>query len=372
MNTANARQQPWLHSAAFDGVFILAPALVITAVVILFAESWQQLEDVPPWLWVALIIGVDVSHVYSTLYRTYFDAAEFRQRRSLYTTIPWVALATSMVVYSLDPALFWRALAYLAVFHFVRQQYGFMMMYKRAEPRLGHWQHRIDQCLIYLAPVYPLVYWHTHTREFDWFVRGDFVEIPVTWLSHVFGIVYGLTLVVYLIKEWALYIRYRYFNIPRNGLILGTALSWYVGIVYFNNDIAFTATNVIAHGIPYMALIWLYRRNAGHHTQSGANFGRPRWPLFTPLFLLSIGVFAYAEETLWDGLVWREHLDVLTLSEWLPPLTDTTLLGIIVPLLAVPQITHYILDAFIWRLREANTPWKNILFQRNDVRLNKG
>lgn len=367
MSIVQPKGQPWLHSAAFDGVFILAPAFIITAVVFIFADTWQALDGIPPWLWVVLIIGIDVSHVYSTLYRTYFDASEYTQRRTLYTTVPWVALTVSIVLYSLDPALFWRVLAYLAVFHFVRQQYGFMMMYKRTEPRLGRWQHRIDQWMIYLAPVYPLIFWHTHAREFNWFIRGDFVEIPLTWLSHVAGVLYVLVIMAYVVKEYWLFRRFKFVNMPRNALVAGTALSWYVGIVYFNNDLAFTATNVVAHGIPYLALIWLYRRNAERSAAKSPSSNFSRWPFFTFMLLISIVALAYVEETLWDGLVWKEHGDVLPFSAWLPQITDAALLALIVPLLALPQITHYVLDAFIWRLREAGTPWKAILFQRDRI-----
>ena len=35
-----------------------------------------------------------------------------------------------MALYSRGELVFWRALAYLAVFHFVRQQYGWMALYR--------------------------------------------------------------------------------------------------------------------------------------------------------------------------------------------------------------------------------------------------
>ena len=66
--------------------------------------------------------------------------------------------------------VFWRCLAYLAAFHFVRQQYGFMMLYGRRE-RQRRW---IDQAAIYAATLYPLAWWHLHPRHFDWFIAGDF------------------------------------------------------------------------------------------------------------------------------------------------------------------------------------------------------
>ena len=35
------------------------------------------------------------------------------------------------------------------------------------------------------------------------------------------------------------------------------------------------------------------------------------------------------------------------------------LLSILVPLLALPQITHYILDGFIWKIRKDEFKWKS-------------
>ena len=37
-----------------------------------------------------------------------------------------------------------------------------------------------------------------------------------------------------------------------------TALCWHVGIITFNSDYAFTVTNVVIHGIPYLVLVYWY------------------------------------------------------------------------------------------------------------------
>ena len=57
---------------------------------------------------------------------------------------------------------------------------------------------------------------------------------------------------------------------------------------------------------------------------------------------------AYFEELLWDCGIWHDR-------SWLfGPTWDVAGLDVfLVPLLAVPQITHYILDGFIWR-RKSN------------------
>ena len=57
----------------------------------------------------------------------------------------------------LDLAVFWRALAYLAVFHFIRQQYGWVMLYRvrgGERGRAGRW---LDGATVYAATLYPLI-----------------------------------------------------------------------------------------------------------------------------------------------------------------------------------------------------------------------
>lgn len=133
-----------------------------------------------------------------------------------------------------------------------------------------------------------------------------------------------------------------------NLLLLGTAASWYVGIVLFNGDLAFTLLNVVAHGIPYLALVWITSQPAAapdHKTLRHWWHGRYGVGLFLGLLF----GLAYLEEGIWDGLVWREHAGVFSLFQQLPSVSDSLTLALLVPLLALPQATHYVLDGFIWR-----------------------
>lgn len=363
--------QPWIRSAQFDGAFILAPAAIITAVILLFHGQVESLKTVPPWLWLLLVVGVDVSHVYSTIFRTYLDRDELRERQALYILTPLVAWIIGCFLYSLDSLIFWRVLAYLAVFHFVRQQYGFMMIYARRERNVPAYHRFIDKAAIYFATIYPLIYWHCHSRDFEWFIKDDFFKINVPFLSQSAAVIYVALLAAYLLKEIAVWRRTGVLNIPKNLLLFGTAFSWIVGIVVFNNDLAFTATNVIAHGISYMALIWLYGRN--QYSLQGAK-NSYLWPwvgrLFqwktVPFYLAILATIAFIEEGFWDGFVWREHGSLFGFFSALPAIADTHTLVWLVPLLALPQVTHYILDAFIWRLQTENTNWKQVLFHQPD------
>lgn len=354
----------WIFSARFDSCFILAPAILSSLIAILFSDRISQLKEIPSWLWLVLIVGIDAGHVYSTLFRTYLVRNELQHRQALLTLTPIVAWIIGCLLYSIDGLLFWRALAYLALFHFIRQQYGFMMIYGRNERGLPNYYKKIDKAAIYLATLYPVIYWHCHERAFNWFVENDFILIGSSRLNTLVAGLYSVVLLLYGVKEFVMWQKMNFLNLPRNLLLFGTALSWYVGIVAFNNDLIFTATNVIAHGIPYYALIWIYGYKQSRITSKA--FLKPwisRLFTFKAIFAY-VGVlftFAFFEEGLWNGLVWREHLQYFGFFTHLPAIDSSQTLAWLVPLLALPQTTHYLLDAFIWRLHRKNTEWKTIL-----------
>lgn len=344
-----AQRQPWLYSSVADSAFLLAPAFLVTLVALLLPAQVAE-SHTPPWMWLVLVVGVDVAHVYSTLYRTYLDPAARSKQRALLILAPLGCWAAGVALYGAGSTVFWRALAYLAIFHFVRQQFGFLRLYARYEQQSAWWR-RIDAAAIYLATLYPMIYWHTHPRVFHWFTAGDILTIPAPWLSVVTGVLYLGVLAAYAWKELREYRRTRFCNVPKHLILAGTALSWYVGIVLRNGDLAFTVTNVVAHGVPYMALVWIYRRKQAERAQQ-----RPAFWFRTqaiPVYLGLLLMLSYVEESFWDVLVWRDHTQYFRWLSTLPRLEEETWLALAVPLLAVPQAAHYVMDGFLWRVKES-------------------
>ena len=339
--------QPWIRSARYDGALILAPPFIALLLVLALPASYRSTAQMPLLAWVALVVLVDVAHVYGTLFQTYFDPLRRRQRQTLLWVAPLACYAAGVALYSVNGLVFWRALAYLAVFHFIRQQYGFLRLYARLEaPAPGRW---LNTALIYYATIYPLLYWHLSPgRNFNWFIEGEFVQYDWALGRQLATVGYVALIVAYGIREGLLWYRTRQFNLPRNLLMGGTLISWYAGIVWFNGDLAFTLLNVVSHGIPYLALVWNggpTPPDAPRPARRGAWAGK----YGLAVFLLSVVGFAYLEEGLWDGLVWREHGTVFNWFQQLPTMTNPGWLGWLVPLLALPQATHYVLDGFIWR-----------------------
>ena len=339
--SASQRNSRWLFSPRVDVCVFGGSAVVSLLLLWVGARAGLLESESPDWAWVPAVLLVDVAHVYATAFRVYFDAEELKRRLSLYVLAPAIALVLSVALYSESEALFWRALAYLAVFHFVRQQYGWVALYRaRAgeRGRLGWW---VDAAAVYMATLYPLAYWHAHLpRRFWWFLPGDFAGVPA-WVERVAFVVYCLALGAYALRSAHAWLVAGGGNPGKDLVVSTTAVCWYAGIVAYDSDYAFTVTNVVIHGVPYAALVWWYARARAART--GKVYRTlARWPVF----LATLWVMAYAEELLWDRGVWHERAWLFGGAwDW------ESLKVFLVPLLALPQATHYILDGFVWRRR---------------------
>ena len=361
----------WLFSMKLDLMAFLGSALLAF---LLIAVGWffQILhEDTPEWIWVSTILMIDVAHVYATGFRVYFDREELKRRPILYGAVPVLCFLVGSVLYSEGSFLFWRVLAYLAVFHFVRQQYGWVMLYRAKRKETARWEHWLDSLTIYLCTIYPLVYWHCHLpRAFHWFHPNDFLA-TAEWFAQMLAPIYWIALALYLINSMRKYLKGNA-NPGKDLVVLTTAICWYLGIVSWNSDYVFTVTNVIIHGVPYIILIAWYQQNQNSPSTWNTNSSQSIEPIpnsnQTPTMesnlscdesrnagiswstwgriLGIIWMLAYMEMLFWDKGIWHKR-------EWLFGSSFPLELqaGWLAPLLAVPQLTHYVLDGFIWKRR---------------------
>ena len=356
----------WLFGKHADLLILFTPVWVCWLISFLLPER-LLIADVPLWVWVTVVIGIDVSHVWSSIHRTYFDREEFRNHRNLFIAAPIISFAVSFGLAFISIDLFWRCLAYVAVYHFVKQQFGFMRIYK-AKAQDFRPKKISDNFVIYLSMLYPIVYWHMQPDlEFAWFVSGDFILIPSPVDQMLFkqvgnGMYFGL-LAGWLVEEIIITKKgNNSFPAGKTLWVLTTAGNWFLGIVYFNSDLVFTITNVVAHGVPYQALIVFYqtkKQAIRTSKKAGRSFLKTGATIVSTVLLLAL-----FEEYLWDLMVYRDNEAFFGSMIPYPDEMPSVILQLFaIAVLAVPQITHYILDGFIWKNNEKNPYLKKILLQ---------
>jgi hypothetical protein len=357
---ASVESEPgWIFSrradlALFGGTALFSLALLAAGYPL---GLWSR--PYPLWAWAATVLFVDVAHVWSTIFRVYLDGSEVRRRPGLYFGAPALVYAAGVALYArFGHGGFWRVLAYVAVWHFVRQQVGWVAIYHRLRAEKSRWDARLDKLAVYAVTVGPVLYWHANLpRGFDWFVAGDFVAGRV---SPVAGSVAEWSMFAVLAAWCARKLWRSKAGVAANPgvalIVLSTFACWYGGIVLTNNDWSFTVTNVLIHGVPYLALLWRYARNrfASDRANCAEVGAAPREPGAAArvvaagawAFVALLVLIALVEEFAWDQLAWHERA---VLFGDLGFRFDPAVLQWIVPLLALPQATHYVLDGFVWR-----------------------
>ena len=337
----------WIWSRGVDlGVFVL-PTLIALA----FVWLWRGLNiqtggQLPEWGWVVFVLGVDVAHVWATVYRTYFDKKELSKRPLFYALTPLLCWAVGVALHVHSSLTFWRALAYLAVFHFIRQQAGWVAIYRARGGPYTTGERVADDAVIYLSTGVPLLIWHTQLpKPFWWFVTNDFFSLrEYAWVVVWAEIALASSVVLFIGYQLKRYQNQLQVQWGKIAVVATTLISWWVSIVWSPDDFSFTIINVMPHGVPYFTLLWMYakKRAISEPTIFASAIVRKGLIVF-----LGVLVFcSFIEELLWDRLVWFDHPAIFG---FLPEYPLATAKAWIVPLLALPQSTHYMLDAFIWR-----------------------
>ena len=356
-----ARPAPsvWLVDPIFDAVFLIGPAVVALVLGSLANRLAEPDGSTPTWAWLVLVVAVDVAHVHGTTLRVYLDGAELRRRLALYLAVPIGLWVLGVFLYSLSPMAFWRALAYYAVFHFVKQQLGWLRLYRHRAGDRSRLDRVIDEAAIWVATGYPLISWHTRLpRPFAWLIDGDFVAGLPTAFATVARVVWVVVLGAFAVRQLQRRLGGEPWYVGKILLVASTAATWWAGIVHWQGDFTFTAANVLVHGVPYMAFSHRYGRvrwgAAADEAQAGGALARALAWLFAPgkfvVFAASLAALAFVEEWLWDGAVWRDHASLFVF----PNVDLSAWHALIVPLLALPQATHYVLDRYLWRLDGTN------------------
>lgn len=344
----------WIKSPSFDFWWFIAPMAIPPLIVFFLPEHFtnQQKTEIFPWSWILIVLSIDVAHVYTTVYKTYFKPSAFKVHKLKLLAVPFLVWIVGVLIHSLSSKLFWSLLAYFAVFHFIRQQYGFFRLYSKREVT-NKARKLVLSTTIYAVTVIPILIWHVRGQQnFNWMTAGDFwyINLPKLepWLN---GLMIGI-LLLYFFVEWKEKQDSGYWNTPRVLLTLSTCFSYYVSIVLTNNDFIFSLVNVIGHGIPYLALVYFSeKKELREDSPTLLKLVLSKWGWI--LFYAIVFAFAYFEETLWDVFIWRENnIPFGWLYGTFQQLNDEQVISLFVPLLIMPQVVHYILDGYIWRKKD--------------------
>lgn len=349
-----AANDRWLVSARFDVLQLVLPLAAALASLLTLHDAAKG--ALPLWAFLLVVVAFDVTHVWATIYLTYLDREVMKRRRALLLLTPVVSFLVAYRIHSHSASLFWSLLAYVAIFHFVQQQWGFIALYKARAGEHRRFDYYLDRWALWASALGSVLLWHASPqRQFDWFNAGESFIFRIDPAFHR-DLQLGMAAiaVAWVFRQGQLVARGERLNVGKCLWMVCSWVSWVVGISLSNHPFVSAAFLNLFHGPQFLAIVWHRSRHRfdAHPELTPplvrAIFARRRWLAF---YAVLLGV-ALLEESLWDGVVWRVYL-----PSWFSvaaPNVQGAALSAWVALLSVPQISHYYLDAWIWKLDGSN------------------
>ncbi len=339
---------PARDTVARDALAFVVPGLVTAAIAIALGVGSDGPAALTTGQWLVLVLMIDVAHVWATIFRTYLDPAARRRHAKRLWALPLLCGWLGFLLHLENPAWFWTVLAYVAIFHFIMQHVGFATLFARKRGESDA-DRRLVKYAVVAGTLAPVLWWHGHLpRSFAWFQDGDLLAGVPAALGSAALVLQLPVLAWFLARRWRL-ARAGRANPMVLGLVLVPALNWHLGIVVFDDDRIFTLTNVVMHGVPYVALVW----RTGGRTHAARLLSRLRGracavAVVAAGYLGLLLLLAALEEAAWDRWIWHDHPQLFgDGGDW--ALAHPLVTAAVVALLTVPQATHYLLDRYIWR-----------------------
>eukprot|EP01043_Picozoa_sp_COSAG02_P030658 COSAG02_NODE_1970_length_10224_cov_104.344691_4_plen_273_part_00 len=173
----------WVWSPRVDVMTFVAPVCAAFAWLptVLFIRS----DEVPLWCFLPLVVLGDIMHIWATLLRTYLDTGARDKRGRLFFLSPPALLLFGFCLHAWSEVLHASFVSYVAIYHFVSQNYGFLAIYKaRVGERFNMFDYRLDYWTLMMAALGPVLIWHaTPTRRFSWFGFGEefLIRLPESY-----------------------------------------------------------------------------------------------------------------------------------------------------------------------------------------------
>jgi len=356
----------WIISPRVDFLtFGLAPIIALT---ISACTRWSvPIGTIPLWWWFVLGVFIDVAHVYGTLYRTVLDSEAVEKNRRLFLVAgPGMLVVSLLVNVLLGTTWAWSLLAYFAMWHFAKQPFGFLCLYKARFGERGAADHQWDYWVCIAGAALPILIEHTKTTDsLEWFYGEDelLFHLPV-WFEIPLRVVHWLIPALWLARLcWHRVYSAKPFNWGKISIMALQYLNWYMGSS--KHHLTALAWHNLSHGVSSMVLVY-YVVQRRYDVWKKENPSTMKWLdrmnmslCSSPwAYLMPLLALAFVEETLWDVTLDHRFAGDLGLS--LPDLTELQK-EIATAFLMLPQLSHYFLDSYIWKMTGQNPGLRDAL-----------
>lgn len=329
------RSWQWLRSAQFDLSFILGIFAVAVA-----TGAFVTLQ--PQWFWPILVFDLwflGYHHVISTYTRLCFDRKSFQQSKFLlFGLLPLVAVGTLLTAWVIGVWVIVSIYFYWQWFHYTRQSWGISRAYRGKDREAMYEDGWSDQAIFYALPLLGIA--HRSNQDPGTFIGLELKVVPTPdWVVWLLALACAGLLAYWSVRRIQAWRANRLASV--HTLYMLTHFGIFITGYLLIEDITYgwLAIN-IWHNAQYILFVWLFntRRFKDGIDPEARFLSYISQPQRLWLYLLTCVAIT--------GVVYWGIFGALQ-AFFFASLSATIILYQIV------NFHHYIVDAFIWKVRKA-------------------
>lgn len=347
------KPQSWLSSWYIDLTAFHIIPLISSAFFLIFFNLGYKVKDETFFIMIAWLGVVDWAHFASLWPRIFSNPVETSLDKKKYVSFFFLIVLAYIILclFVSERSFILVLIAYMAIFHVIRQQYGFVRIYSRTDARKTKVEDYFERSLVYLGMITPLIFWHFHNTnpEGVWF-RELFKHEFFLTAFYVSVCLLSVALTGYIYFEVKRTRQNNYFNIAKNLTIFSTLVGW--GIVSFlpQNSLVLAFTVQLHHNLSYVALVWIIGNRDLRLSQKKGG-----WSFYTMrglfIYMIGIAILGQVIFTLYIELNSQTSSHNVLFGSLLNfiPKGEGAFEDLGRGLFFATQIHHFIVDRYLWR-----------------------
>lgn len=226
--------------------------LIILSLIFLYLPMDQSSKQ---WIFVGATL-IDMTHVYSTFF--YLGFSKQLSRMFGVSKLILYAIFTSLFLlgvflFTRDSIYTWYVIAFGAIFHFIKQQAGWMKIAGKQtlDSPIQVW---INQLSIYTLTGFTVIYRMTKIEEPHWFRSNDLPFLPEFFYDN-FKYIFIFSQVLFLGSFLKDFFLLKKVSLAKIHIWLSTFIGWYYALIIINDFLLAASFLMVQHGFPYLVLI---------------------------------------------------------------------------------------------------------------------
>lgn len=265
MTAKNDRAPLAVIQSFWGDTFVLHLVPIITIGLLVFHWPWLSVAGHPDrFAPVLLIKFLDWGHIFAQWVRIRTNPLEDTQAFKRYLLL-WLCMFLFFI-----PLLFFTgheiadtALIYFVIFHFSKQQYGYLRYMSRSEYQAYPKMQKLEDAYFYVGIIAPILGWHAHPpgaiRGSYWITH--FLKAP--WLSDAavaVWVAYAILALAYWSLQARLLWRRGVVPVPKYLVLLFAHAGWGAISLFPDKGMLYWLGVVLYHDLSYFMFIWWVAR----------------------------------------------------------------------------------------------------------------